>query len=538
MLPTVSEVLAMPTLRRAAPRVVAGEAGLSRPVRWVHAAELADIAHLLRGGELVLTTGIALPYDDDGLAAYIDGLAAVDVAGLVVELGRTWRAELPEALRAACDRARLPLIALGRETRFVAVTQEVGEHVVNAQLTELRAVERIHEVFTRLTVTGAEQAEILAEVARLTGWPVVLESIKHHVLGYDAAGHDPSDILTHWEQRSRAVVADGRTTYHEAEGWLVAVVGARGDDWGRLVLLAPERPGRRETVLLERAASALALHRLVAREREGLERHTHRTLLAALTATTPPSRDVLDRCADVGVPVRRRRLVGVVVAHRAPASTDELTRDLTEVVAAAARDGQVSALIAAHGDTAVGCLVSLPPRASDRGVVDRFAAAIHRAVAAMPRTVPVIVAAGTTVGEPASARRSLAEAEQVAAAAPVAAGEPACHRLHDVHIRGLLHLLGQDDRLTAFSDRELAAVRRYDADHGTSLLSVLRGFLTAGANKAAAASALHLSRPALYERLARLEHILGVDLSDPEVVTSLHVALLVADATDGVSDAG
>jgi hypothetical protein len=30
-------------------------------VRWVHVSELADIATLLRGGELVLTTGIALP---------------------------------------------------------------------------------------------------------------------------------------------------------------------------------------------------------------------------------------------------------------------------------------------------------------------------------------------------------------------------------------------------------------------------------------------------------------------------------------------
>ena len=56
--PTVAEVLAMPAMRGAGPEVVAGQQGLGRQVRWVHSAELADIAPLLRGGDLLLSTGI------------------------------------------------------------------------------------------------------------------------------------------------------------------------------------------------------------------------------------------------------------------------------------------------------------------------------------------------------------------------------------------------------------------------------------------------------------------------------------------------
>ena len=41
---TVADVLAMPTVRSAAPEVVAGHEGLTRPVRWVHTTELPDIA--------------------------------------------------------------------------------------------------------------------------------------------------------------------------------------------------------------------------------------------------------------------------------------------------------------------------------------------------------------------------------------------------------------------------------------------------------------------------------------------------------------
>src|SRR3954463_16480469 len=61
LLPTLVEVLELPAVRRGEPAVRAGTAHLDRPVRWVHVSEVSDIAHLLEGGELILTTGIALP---------------------------------------------------------------------------------------------------------------------------------------------------------------------------------------------------------------------------------------------------------------------------------------------------------------------------------------------------------------------------------------------------------------------------------------------------------------------------------------------
>src|SRR5215217_6169195 len=41
-------------------RVVAGDAGLENAVRWVHISELEDPTPWLSGGELLLTTGMAL----------------------------------------------------------------------------------------------------------------------------------------------------------------------------------------------------------------------------------------------------------------------------------------------------------------------------------------------------------------------------------------------------------------------------------------------------------------------------------------------
>ena len=62
-LPTVDEVLAIPEVRAGRPLVLAGQGRLDRRVRWVHVSELEDASGLLRGSELILTTGIALPDD-------------------------------------------------------------------------------------------------------------------------------------------------------------------------------------------------------------------------------------------------------------------------------------------------------------------------------------------------------------------------------------------------------------------------------------------------------------------------------------------
>ena len=142
MLPTVGDLLSLDVIRRGSPRVIAGSDGLGARVRWVHVLELADAAHLLQGGELVLTTGVALPAEPALLARYAADLAAAGgtgVSALAVELGRRYVGALPGVLvRAAAD-SGLTLIAFEREVLFVEITEAVHALIIDAQLEELRA---------------------------------------------------------------------------------------------------------------------------------------------------------------------------------------------------------------------------------------------------------------------------------------------------------------------------------------------------------------------------------------------------------------
>src|SRR5918911_5443866 len=57
---TVKAALRLPQLRRGRPEVVAGGAHLDNAIRWAHAGEVPDMATLLKGGELLLTTGMGV----------------------------------------------------------------------------------------------------------------------------------------------------------------------------------------------------------------------------------------------------------------------------------------------------------------------------------------------------------------------------------------------------------------------------------------------------------------------------------------------
>src|ERR1700761_538299 len=123
---TLREVLSLDVVRRGLPVVVAGADRLETPVRWVHAVEVTDdVARLLRGGELVLSTGIALPESDTALAFYVAELAAAGGAGLAIELGRRYVSSLPAALVAAAASSRVVLIEFRREVAFVEITEAV-----------------------------------------------------------------------------------------------------------------------------------------------------------------------------------------------------------------------------------------------------------------------------------------------------------------------------------------------------------------------------------------------------------------------------
>ena len=96
-------------------------------------------------------------------------------------------------------------------------------------------------------------------------------------------------------------------------------VGAQGEDWGRVILVCDGTPSSTDTVLIERAATTLALGGLLTRHRESLERQAHRTLITGIISQShadPAEAAVRSRA--LGVPVDGRQLIAMVLRFREP----------------------------------------------------------------------------------------------------------------------------------------------------------------------------------------------------------------------------
>ena len=532
LLPTVAEILKLPEVRLGRPTLVAGVGGIDQPVRWVHVSELADIGHLLQGGELILTTGVALPDTDDGLIHYISDLAAAQATGVVIELGRRF-STLPAVLIQTADANNLPLIALHAEVPFVAITEAIPSKIVNVQIRQLQLSEIAHRAFRSLVVEASTPQDIVHQVAKLSGCPVVYENVARHVIVFDDATANNTEFLNNWEQRSREAASIGENVLMDGENWFTAPVAARGQIWGRLVLLTDLPANSLETTILELGATNLALHLLIERDERLLEHQTHRALISDILYHNYVSPDEIHtRAKSLGIVTQRQTLVAMIVRNERDDPRSDIARQARDreeiaVVSGALMEAGASGLVGLLEPGRLGVLISAPTGARMKNLLEATAQTIHDRMAKLTPPGSLVIGIGTPAHGIDELSQSFAEANEAADAARNLTEKRLFVTTADIRLRGLVYLLRDDPRLQSYAERELGPLVAYDERRGADLLATLAAFLEAGGNKSAAATANHMNRATFYHRLARIEEILNCDLESPESRYSLYLALVI-----------
>lgn len=116
-------------------RLVGRAVGLDRRVRWAQASDLLDPAPYLRGGELVLVTGLSLRSADECLR-FVRALAPTCPAaiGYAVEVVHD---TAPEALVREANRAGIPVFEVPPTVPFVHFTERLArERLLHRERTE------------------------------------------------------------------------------------------------------------------------------------------------------------------------------------------------------------------------------------------------------------------------------------------------------------------------------------------------------------------------------------------------------------------
>lgn len=532
---TLRAMLELDVLAAGRPEVLAGEERLDRLVRWVHVTEIDYVGDVLGGHEVVLTTGLPIIGPSADPIGFIEQLARADACGLIVELGPRLP-ELSAELVAAARQHGLPLIVLHDSVRFVSITETVHRIIVGEQYQGLEFAQRTHEVFTNLSLDSADASAILASAADLIDAPVVLEDAGHHVVALAQHGTSSRDLLREWEERSRRAPILEEPGPSGPDAWLTCPVGLRGSAWGRIVAPEPADDPVSTAMVMQRAAQALQLSRLVERDTSRLQFQAQESLLQELIdGRIQDETDGLARARALGVRAAST-YVPVVALFEPTALPDQLARQRRarahlELVSDSLRDAKVTALAGGIGDGRVGIIVALRSGSGEDAALGSLAKAISGS-----RAAPVLGVGRSTGSLMVAASRLRTTSHIAEAARALPASRLPWFRSTDVRLRGLVAQLQDDERLLGFAESELAPLLAHDAEHGTDLLDLLRAYVELRGNKAALAQATHISRQALYGRLRKLEAILLVDLDHSDSMLSLGVALLVHDIRHTATD--
>ena len=515
---TVQGALSLPSLRRGLPRVVAGRAGLERPIRWAHSAEVPNIARLLKGGELLLMTGMGVGRSAAEQRAFIRGLVDRDVAGVVVELGHVY-SSLPQTFADTAEAGGLPLIELRREVLFVEVTEEIHSSIVSRQLAVLRRGDELHRRFMDLLLDGAGVPEILSALADAIGNPVVLQKLDGGVLYHAIHRADDAEVLSAWE-----LIKDdpGR----EQRAISCRVPGSSNEIWGWLAALPLDSPlDDFDQVAIDRAVGLVALALLRTRQETLLATRERGNFLADLLSGRAPVAEAGARASALGFDQRDRALLPLALISRRSTS-DPAWLSVWSGFRQEMQWRSIPALVGSRGadeHTLIVLGVNDPfrRRAIVEDVVQALRQRIQQHIGAQDQ---VVVAAGPIAGGWAQLREALRQAVETASLA-----RSAPHRswfdADPANLDGLLLQLRSDERLRRFAELRLTPVLAHDRRRSAKLMPTLQALCQEGWRKSDAARALHLNRQSLYPRLERIEQLLGVDLESHEDRLALELAL-------------
>lgn len=521
----VSDVLEMASIQQGEPRALTGDVGFENPVRWVHIAAGSDVASLLAGGELILTTGVGWPRDSASLLAEVNELLQAGISALFIERGKRFT-EIPNDLIELCRQRRVPVIELNRETSFVRVTEQVHRAILQEQAEAIEARDEVQAMLTRLGLNRAPIDYVVQQLAATLDATVVLENTLGEVTSWSPATGEVRAVeaLAAWPRNPGAPLADG---------WDSVSVEARDARWGQLIAQAgPPHPAGRRTVL-ELGAIALALGRLadpLDRPDRWVSTHAKQVFDDLLEGRYTSDNEAQAHLRARGIDLDERAVhavslrTGVTPGVSVDSQVDNL---LSALERALPQKSKLITAIQVDADISVLAFLSIPP--GDIDLEERLSRRFDTELRAHGETPPPARVHVMLGPEATSIRELVASIELVTRADYFAStteyGSVSLSVVARAPLAYFVNELRNDERLNRFAEGVLAPLLEYDRMHSADLVRVLDAYVRNPTNRSQAALAANLSRSVFYQRLDLIEQVLDVDLSDGTVIATVLLAL-------------
>lgn len=496
---TVADVLKRKHFEKA--KVIAGHQGMHRIVKWVHVVEVTNIHHLLRGKELILSTGVGWKENESLLLSFLQQLIECDASGLCIEIG-TYTSSIPQEVIQLADAHQFPILLFLQEVPFVEITQDIHTHLINRHYQMIANLEAYSQQLNKKLLSIDHYYEILKFLHHYLGHQVLFQMNGKEVQFVpECSEKKKREWLAYAEQSSKQTASQAIQLFH--------------NDYARLSILSTAQEiSEFDLLILDRTATAIAQHLLRDLYVEEKKRLAEQEWLKGWVEGEHSPQAIAAYFTEHAPQVKPKG--GVVVLCKFPSA--KRLKDVTYflLLFRTIFEQQGFHLFSVQLRHSL-LFIFINTRDTHTWKV-RMQAGIDRLLQSefMQKKLSIGLSVGKFVDNLASLPKSYQTAQETSRLQQRLGKKMTSYFYEDLHMARIVSLLDASGHLRDMVNEYLAPIIQYDEKHNGKLLETLKVYLACNGSKKETAERLFIVRQTLYHRLQKLEQLLGDDFMHPE----------------------
>ncbi|WP_314507414.1 PucR family transcriptional regulator [uncultured Microbacterium sp.] len=263
-MPTVADLIGLPSLRL---QLLGGADGLDTSIEWASPSDLPTPWDWMSPGDLLLKNGNTVPRAARAQSRFLERLAAIGAAGLLIGLDPE-TPPIADAIVDASDRLGFPLITTEFSTTFTAISRVVAGGARADVSRRLRSTERIYDAL-RATTSQNLDVRLLDQLTSELGCSLAVLDAQSGIVLLKGADDIPDAIrdgaVSETRRRHGSLPGIVRLSGSETPG---VVVGVPGEVMSVLIAFGYEVQAP-DILLLQHAATAVGV--LLSRQQMRME---------------------------------------------------------------------------------------------------------------------------------------------------------------------------------------------------------------------------------------------------------------------------
>jgi len=540
--------------------LAAGKKASEKEILNVNIIDNPDTYDWLSAGDFLLTTGYIFKDDPAMQQKLIKELSEINCAGLGIKVKR-YLDHIPGVMIRTANNRNFPIVQIPYDYTLAYVSNVINNEIFKREDSLLKKSIKIHSILTNCALNGGSLDEIASQVSSLIGNPLIIVDSKWRLLAY--AEHPGNQRLlkdylnlNKKEKPFSAKLTDSipnefqsfhkaiKRNYPEENGDIVCRVlpiAVNKVIYGYLI--AWETVSQMQYIdymALESAATTISLERVKARQIEEIRHNLRQDFFDDLLQGKIESVNAINSMAEIHNMDAKKSYVCLVIKRRESSGTkiqelidskeklsiqkNRMIQTIQDVASLSKRN-----MTSIHRGNLVISFLMLKTSEIEKKVSPLLGEGIDSIYQKIISELPEI-SISLGVSKPCIELLDMDKAYmQAMEAIKISEGiknKKPISFFEDLAVYHLFDTGTSNQALTDFYEAgPLARLVKYDDENNTNLVQTLEQYFSCNGNVSSASKAMYLHRNTFIYRIEKIKAVLEDDLTDPERLFEIQVAL-------------